>query len=228
MQYFIGMVKAGGAFLVLWAISRRLGKHLIRRLTLFDFISSITIGSLAATAIGSGQPPAVTLAGAITWAALALTFNRLDLTGEPVRSFLDGDPAVLIENGKVQKQNLLREQMTLKQLEALLREKGYFDISQVEFTLLETNGQISVLPKSQFRPLRPQDLAVATAYEGLSTQVLHEGKPLEQQLRRIGLDEDWLEQQLHQQGLAGPRAAFAAWVTSDGRLVVDRYADRPH
>lgn len=228
MQYLTAFATTAGFFMLMWAVSRMLGKHLIRRLTLFDFISAITLGSLTASALGQNSTTGAMAFSIVLWAAMALLFDWLDLTGKFMHSFLNGEPTILIENGKIMEHNLRRARLTLSGLESMLRQKGYFEVGQVEFAILETSGKISVLPKSQYRPVRPADLRVPTSYEGLSTQVMQEGKPILPWLKGIGLDEAWLDRELQRQGVARSDEVFSAWVTSDGRLVVDRYRDQPH
>lgn len=228
MHYLFSFGRTIAIFLLLWAVARLLSKHLIRRITLFDFISSITLGTMAGSVISREQRPAVIAASVVLWASLNVLFDWLDMQGRGLRSFLDGDPIVLVENGKVIEENLRRERVPLKQVESLLRLKGYFDLSQVEICLLETNGEISVRAKSQFRPVQPADLGLSTRYEAFSTQVLQEGRPLTKELEGLGLSEAWLEGELARQRLGRPEELFAAWLTSDGRLVVDRYGDQKH
>lgn len=228
MQYLIALAKTALVFIALWAITRRLSKHLIRRITLFDFITSIVMGTLAGSVISRNQPPAVIMASVAFWAGLTMVFDWIAMRGRGIRSFLNGDPIVLIENGKIMEENLRRERVTVKQLESQLRLKGYFDLSQVEMCLMEINGQISVCPRSQNRPVQPSDLGLSTRYEALSTQLIHEGRPLIRELQGLGLSEAWLTDRLTEQGISRLEDVFGAWFTSDGRLVVDRYDDRPH
>lgn len=228
MTYMITLSKAVITFVALWALARILGKKLISRLTLFDFLAAITLGTLSAQAILPNQPSGPILAAAATFAGLSILFNWLDLKGLTILQFLDGEPTVLVENGKVLEDNLRRNRLTIRQLESQLRLKGYFSLAEVEFALLETNGKISVQPKSQFRFVKPADLHVPTSYEGLATQVMHEGKALPERLKGAGLSEEWLRQELACQGITDPSEVFGAWLQSNGALTVDRYDDRPH
>ncbi len=228
MIYLIGLARTGALFLVMWIVSRRLGKHLVRRLTLFDFISSITLGTFAASAVTKDLPAGVIVVSLIFWAGLAGLFDWINLKGRRTHLTLDGAPVVLVENGKVMEENLRKERLTLSHLEAMLREKGFFDLTQVEIALMETTGKLSVRPTSQSRPVQPGDLGLPTQYEALSTRIIHEGRPLTKELQGLGLSEEWLLAELARQGITGPDELFAAWLTSGGRLVVDRYQDTRH
>lgn len=227
MAYVIALAKTAALYLLMWGVTRRIGKHLIRRITLFDFVSSVTLGSLAASAVVDGQPTAVIAACIALWGLLTILSDTLTMQGRSLQAFLDGDPVVLVENGKVIEENLRRERVTLKQLESQLRLKGYFDLSTIEMALMEPNGEVSVRPRSQNRPVQPADLKLPTQYEALTTQIVQEGRPLTKELRGLGLSERWLADRLKAQGVADVREVFVAWLTSDGRLVVDRYNDSP-
>ncbi len=106
-----------------------------------------------------------------------------------------------------------------------LRLKGVFDLSQVEFAVLETNGQLSVLKKSQFQPVTPQDMNIATDYTGISVDLIYDGQIMEQNLAQVNLDRAWLEGQLQKLGIKSPGEVFAALLDTNGNLYVDTYKD---
>ncbi|MDF2628494.1 MAG: putative rane protein [Symbiobacteriaceae bacterium] len=227
MIYFNALWRTLFSFALLWAMTRIMGKKQISQLTLFDYITGITVGSLTANLIATPEtwrPIAMSLA---IWTGLTYTFHRLAQQGRSISRFLDDKPTILIRNGKVMEENLSRMRLTIQDLTAMLRVKGWFDLAQVEFALLETNGDLSVLPCSQYRPLQPHDMALSTSYEGLSTQVMQEARPISHGLREVGLDEAWLRAELDRLGIRRDEV-FSAWLASNGTLVVDRYRDQPH
>lgn len=227
LVYLTTALKVIFSFVVLWATARALGKKQVSQLTLFDYITGITIGSLAASAVTPQGQMGPIIWAMVLWGALSFGMHLIDLNSRKAQRFLDGHPSVLIHNGKVLEKNLRRAELTVEQMMMMLRLKGYFNVSQVEFALLETNGEVSVMPKSQVRPVTPSDLHISTSYEGLPTQVMHESKPIAEALEGLGLTEEWLSQKLQQQG-ARPEEVFTAWLETDGSLVIDRYGDRPH
>ena len=84
------------------------------------------------------------------------------LVSRPARKLIAGEPTIVIHNGKILEDKMKKMQYNVDELTMQLREKGYFDLSQVEFAIMETNGALSVLPKSQYRPLTPRDLGLKT------------------------------------------------------------------
>lgn len=216
------------SFLALWAIARVLGKRQIGQLTLFDYITGITIGSIAASLSLPAANWAPALLSMGLWGALSYSFHWLDTKGRTLHRVIDGEPTILIQHGQILEGNLNRLHLNHQELMGLLRTKGYFNIAEVEYALLETNGELSVLPKSQYRPLQPRDLGISTRYEGLPVQVMQEGRPWLEGLQAVGLTEEWLLDELRRQGVKKPEEVFAAWLATDGTLVVDRYKDKLH
>ena len=122
--------------------------------------------------------------------------------------------------------NLKKMRYTLDDLLIQLRHRGIFDLKEVEFALLETTGQLSVLKKSQYAPVTPHDLKIPTKYKGLSTELIYDGKVIDINLKRFNLDRAWLEQQLKAQGIQSPREVFLALLNTEGELYVNRYQDQ--
>ena len=113
----------------------------------------------------------------------------------------------------------------LSELMAQLRMNNVFDISQVEFAILETSGKLSVLKKSSYQPVTPHDLNIPTKYMGLSIELISDGKIIDQNLKQINLDRYWLEDQLKAKGINDPSEVFLAVIDTQGNLYIDKYDD---
>lgn len=226
MIYVSVLTKTVFGFALLWGITRVLGQKQISQLTLFDYITGITIGSLTAELISpTGNWPPMVLS-LIAWGGLTWLLNRVNLFGRSLHRILDGSPSIVIRKGKIVEAEMKRVQLNMQELASLLRVKGFFSVEEVEFALLETNGQLSVLPKSERRPVQPRDLGLTPEYEGLSSHVIHEGRVLKHGLQQAGYEEEWLMKRLRQQD-AKLEQVFSAWINSAGKLVVDRYDPKP-
>lgn len=215
-------LRAVFSFLTLWGITRWLGKKQVGQLTFFDYISGITFGALASQIINDERRWPRPFLGLLIWAALAQLFHYLDLKGRKLHRILDDAPAVLIRNGELVEQNLQKLRINVEELMSMLRQEGHFHLESVEFAILEANGKLSVMPRSQYRPLQPRDLGLATPYEGLMIQVMQEGRPIAHGLHQAGLDEAWLQGELAKQQVE-PGQVFAAWLDTQGRLLIQRY-----
>ena len=215
------------AFLTLLIFTRILGKQQVSELTFFDYIHGITIGSIAATLTtdlsSRAWPHWVGLA---TWTAAVWFLQWVSLRSRAVAKYINGEPVILIMNGQIMEKNLKKMRYTLDDLLIQLRHRGIFDLKEVEFALLETTGQLSVLKKSQYAPVTPHDLKIPTKYKGLSTELIYDGKVIDINLKRFNLDRAWLEQQLKAQGIQSPREVFLALLNTEGELYVNRYQDQ--
>ncbi|NLW59790.1 MAG: DUF421 domain-containing protein [Firmicutes bacterium] len=215
------------AFFILLIFARLLGKQQVSELTFFDYILGITIGSIAATLTtdlsSRAWPHWVGLA---TWTAAVWFLQWVSLRSRAVAKYINGEPVILIMNGQIMEKNLKKMRYTLDDLLIQLRHRGIFDLKEVEFALLETTGQLSVLKKSQYAPVTPHDLKIPTKYKGLSTELIYDGKVIDINLKRFNLDRAWLEQQLKAQGIQSPREVFLALLNTEGELYVNRYQDQ--
>ena len=103
--------------------------------------------------------------------------------------------------------------------------KGVFDLTQVEFAVYEKNGSLSVLKKSEYQPVTPKDMQLPTKYQGIGTEVIYDGIVIEQNLKDLHLDRQWLDGELQKQGLKSPSEVFLANLDTQGQLYIDKYKD---
>ncbi|MCL6559531.1 MAG: DUF421 domain-containing protein, partial [Firmicutes bacterium] len=148
------LVRAAGAFAGVVFITRMIGKSQVGQLTISDYVNGIVIGSIAAgLATDVKESPWFYVTGLVVFAGLTILVQYFGLRYRPARKFLGDEPTVVVHNGKILERNMARMRYNVDDLTMQLREKGYFNIADVEFAIAEPNGQLSVLPKSQKRPL---------------------------------------------------------------------------
>ncbi|MDQ0287130.1 uncharacterized membrane protein YcaP (DUF421 family) [Desulfofundulus luciae] len=207
-------------FIVLLVV-RLMGKREIGQLSPFDFVVAIIIAELAAIPMESTSIPLWRgIIPLVTLGILEVVLSFLALHSPFLRRLLDGEPQVVIRNGRIIKDELRRARYNLNDLLAQLREKGIVNVGDVEFGVLETSGKLSVIPKSQKRPVTPEDLGLPTSYEGLPAVLVMDGQVLKDNLRLVGLDEAWLREHLAAAGLE-PERVFLATLGTDGRLFIN-------
>lgn len=131
---------------------------------------------------------------------------------------IDFGSIVVIENGKIISENLKTTRLRLDNLLMLLRENDAFSIADVEYAVLETDGKLSVLKKSQKQPVTPSDLNIPTAYIGLTIDIIIDGKVMEENLRGANLDKAWLLQKLQAQNYRCVEDIFYAGLDTSGNL----------
>jgi len=217
------------AFLFLLLFTRINGREQISQLTYFEYVVGITIGSIAATLTTTPQDPFVPgLIGMAIWAILPILTGWLVLKSVPARKIIEGEPIVVIQNGKIDEKALAGQRTNFDDLLLMLRQKDIFDISDVENAVFERNGTISVQRKSQFSPVTPADLNLSTTYQGLPTTLVQDGLMLENRLREISLSKDWLLQKLQiEHGVSDISKVSIAQIDTSGNLYVDLKSTNP-
>ena len=132
------------------------------------------------------------------------------------RALLCGRPSIMVENGQVMEAELKKNRLTLDELMEELRIQGYADFKSIKFALLETNGQLSVLPFAAEKPVTAAQMGVTTQEAGLPVVLISDGRLLEHNLKGAGYEDVWLEKQLAAHGLHSSRQAFLLTVDETG------------
>jgi len=219
-------IKTAIAFFAILLYARILGKQQVGQLTYYDYITGITLGSIAAgIAIGVNRVTLLHLWALTLFAALAFLQGVITERSRPLRKVIEGEPTVVIHNGKVLGRNMAKMRYNMENLMTQLRDKNIFNISDVEYALLETSGDLSVLPKSQKRPVTAEDLNLPTKYEGVPTELIVDGKIIYSNLKQLGLDEHWLIGELKKQGNYATDTIMYASLDSEGKLYIDKKQD---
>lgn len=220
------LLRVSITFFVLLVLTRLTGKKQLSQGTFFDFITAIALGDIAGERLADPAQPLVPwLLGTVLWFVLIVTFDILVLTNRKAAKFLEGEPTVLIENGRIRQKQLQTTFLRVDELMAHLRTKGYFSPSEVEFAVFEIDGSISIQPKSQKRPVTPSDLQIPTDYEGMAREVVVEGEILRRNLEEMKMSEGWLLNALRQKGYKDPADVFYAALETTGNLYIDGYKD---
>lgn len=220
------LLKALFAFVSLLILTRLLGKKLISQLTFFDYIVGISIGNIAGSlSINKNQDFISAIQGLLVWSVIPLILDWLSRNFYWVRQLLNGKPTVVIEQGKILQNNLQREHMTVNDMMQLLREKNIFNLTHVEFAILETNGKISVMKKTEDQPLSPRTTGMLVVNEGEPRIIVMDGNVMERTLQYVGYSKEWLLGELMKQGAGSFSDVFLAQIDAKGNLYVDLYDD---
>ncbi|MBP7176157.1 MAG: DUF421 domain-containing protein [Thermoclostridium sp.] len=209
-------------FILLLLLVRMIGKQQVTQLTYFDYIVGITIGSIASTlSVQVNENSWATMAGMAVWAILAVLLALLGLKSPTMRKIFEGIAQAVIQNGKVQIETLRKNRISMEELMSMLRAKDVFNVEDVEFAVLEQNGKLSVLLKSQKQPLTPQDMNIPTAYSGLPTNIIVDGALDTIALRSVKLTRAWLEFHLRKKKIDRMEDIFLAQLDTQGNLFID-------
>jgi len=214
-------------FVLLLLFTRLIGKKFLAQMTFFDFVTGITIGTITGAFVTVEVRGFHVLISPLTLTLLVVMTGFLTLKSVPARKLLEGEPLVMVQNGKIYEKNMQKVRYNVDDLMMQLREKGVFDLSEVEFAILETHGQLSVLKKTQDLPVTPKDLGLETQYKGAASEIIRDGRIVEQNLKQNNLTHEWLYNQLAARSIGRIEDVFYATLATDGTLFVDLNRDDP-
>ena len=206
------------------AAVRIMGKRQIGEMQPSELVVAIMISDLASVPMQavdipllSGIIPVFTLIVAEVFAAF------LSLKSKAIRRIIAGEPSVVIRGGRIDEKELLRQRFNLNDLLEQLRISGYPDISQVEIAVLETNGQLSIIPKAEARNVTVKDLNLKNAEkETIPFMLISDGKINKAELERSGKSEKWLNQELKKKKISSVKDVFVASLDEDGKLFLQK------
>lgn len=215
------------AFIFLIIIVRLMGPVEVGEITTIDFVVAITIGSIASAALVDSQVHfGSSLLNMALWGFLSIALNYLGIRVPNLRRVIVGSPLVIIKNGKIREKNLFRAKLNFDDLMSALRLKGIALLEDVEFAVLEPNGEISVIKKSQKESITPEDLKMVVEQQGYPAIVVLHGKIMQRNLQHRGYNVNWLKEKLNEMGIENPEAVSLAQLDTNGKLYVDLYDDK--
>lgn len=216
----IGIIRTLILFAAVVIGLKLMGKRQVGQLQPYELVIVILLSALAAIPMGNtGVPLLSGLFPIFTLIVAQVAISYLSLKSERAREIICGTPSVLIENGKIIEKELVRLRYNINDLLEQLRAKNMPNIADVEFAILETSGQLSVIPKSQRRPIVPEDMNLPTKYEGLPVTLIVDGYLFRKNLGRINLSEEWLRSKLQEFGVMSFKEILFAHLDTEGKLL---------
>lgn len=216
------------AFIALFIMARISGRKEISQMTFFNFISAVAVGNIGGTIVVSAELSirngVLALAG---WLILTVGFSYIDIKSKGARKIIKGEPIIVVKQGKIMEHSLKRTQLDVDSLMALLREKQVFSMKDVDYAIFETNGKLSVLKNQAQQTVTKHDMNVPLTSGRFpqSTKVIADGEVIENNLKRLDLQEEWLLSQLQHKGIQSISEVFYAEVQKDGSLYIDKKKD---
>jgi uncharacterized membrane protein YcaP (DUF421 family) len=229
MDYLVVLIRIATIIPLLLVVTLLMGKRLVGELQVFDFLIAITLGAV----VGADIADPTIHHGPTAFAILLLATAQWGLSKANIRFRFFGhlttfEPTLVIQNGTILEKNLKQIRYSLDTLLELLREKSVFRVNEVEFAVIEANGKLSVLKKSQYQPLTPSANDIPTGYYGLSHAVIVEGVIDEKKLAELNLDRNWLLHELKKQNIESPEKIFLAELDTTGHLYLSPYHAKAH
>ena len=203
-----------------------MGRKQLSQITFFDYVVGITIGSIAAVvAVDRRVDVLEGIIAILVWCAIPILIGFISLKNIQFRKLIDGKPIIVIQNGRIINKNMTRERYNMGDLLMQLRDKGIFDINEVEFAILEPNGKLSVLKKSRNNPVTLKDMNVTAPYKGLMTELIVDGYIIKSHLDTIDRDIPWLMTQLESRNVTDIHDVIFAGYMTDGQLYISLKTD---
>ncbi|HOV79063.1 MAG TPA: DUF421 domain-containing protein [Bacillota bacterium] len=215
----LGIIRTLILFALVVVGLRLMGKRQVGQLQPYELVIVIMLSALAAIPMeNTGVPLFSGLLPIFTLLVAQVALSYISLKSERARGIICGAPSVLIENGKIVEKELSRLRYNINDLLEQLRAKNMPNIADVEFAILETSGELSVIPKSQKRPVVPADMNLPTGYEGLPVTLIIDGYVFHKNLAKINLDAQWLASELKKFGVNSFKEVLFASLDTEGKL----------
>lgn len=211
-------------FFVLLILTRILGKKQLSQVTLFTYITGIALGNIAGDMVVHRDIKLMDgVTGLILWAVLTLILEYISLKSARARVLLDGEPSIVIKKGKIVEKAMATNKLNMDDLTMLLRINDVFSVAEVDYAILEPNGQLSVLKKQEHESAIRKDFNLQTTPRRyLPTELVVDGKAIARNLLELNISEAWLKDQLQVKGIDSMDEIIYAELQGDGTIHVDK------
>lgn len=205
-------------YLLVLIVMRFMGKREIGQMQPFELVISIMIADLAATPMSeTGIPIIYGIIPILGLLAMHIIISVLNIKSTKVREIICGKPRILINKGKIDEKALMKENFTINELQERLRVNNIYSIADVEYAILETSGQVSVIEKSDKRTTTPEDFGMKPEYIGLSYDLVLDGEVMFDNLRKVNKSYEWLKDEVKKFGML-PEEAFVVILSSNNNI----------
>jgi uncharacterized membrane protein YcaP (DUF421 family) len=211
-------------FSLLLFLTRILGKKQMGQLTIFTYITGIALGNIAGDMVVHRDIRIIDgVIGLGLWAVLTLFVEYISLKSSKARVLLDGEPEIVIKRGEIMYDKLKSQRLNIDDLTMLLRTNSVFSIRDVDYAILEPNGQLSILKNADREQVTKKDLNIpASNPMYIPTEIIVDGKPVTANLQEMGLTKAWLDEQLKRAGINSAEQVLYGELQSDGSLYISQ------
>lgn len=208
-------------FFALLILTKIVGKTQITQATPFDFISALVLGELVGNAIYDQDIHIGQILFAVAfWGLLIYVVEKITLNANRSRSVFESHPSIVIRDGLIDRDELKKNQLDINQLQNLLRQQGVLSVREVGYAILEPNGSLSVLKKSQYDSPTRGELNLPIEPLSLPVTLISDGVLLKKNLQNSNYTEDWLMEQLNIQNFSNLKDVFfAEWRENEGMFI---------
>jgi len=212
-------------FFVLLTLTRFLGKKQLSHLTFFNYVTGITIGSIAANMVILKTNVFIKfLISLIVWCALTTLISYIALKSGKVRTLLDGQPTIVIKKGKIDRKALASTKINIDDLTMMIRQYQVFSITEIDYAILEPNGMLSILKKPEFQSTQKIDLKISSSPPTfIPIEVITDGKLLPKNLLEVGKSREWLDNELKKVNIHSIEEVFYAEIQPNSKIFIQKF-----
>lgn len=216
------------SLIVLFLITKLMGKKQVSELSLFDYVIGISIGNYTAEMVMNFDYQYINgIIAILTFGIISYLVSILTMKSMSLRRFLIGVPTIIIDEGKISLEALKKAKLDINDFLEQCRGEGYFDVSEISSAILEVNGKISILPKRDYQIPTLKDLKIKANKEYLSVNVIIDGNLMENNLKNSNKNKAWLDKELEKQGYNGYENILLATITNDSLNIFDKDTKTP-
>ena len=187
--------------IILFFITKMMGKKQISELNFFDYVVGITIGSIAADiSLDIEKNMIAGIAALFIYGFISYIISFVSIKSILARRFFIGVPTVIVEKGEIIESGLKKSKIDVNDLLMEARENGYFNLDEIDYALMEVNGNISFLPKEKEKPVTKKDMKIKCSNEGLTVNAIIDSKYMVNNMKAINKDKEWLDHELKVNG----------------------------
>ena len=207
--------------IILFFITKMMGKKQISELNFFDYIVGITIGSIAADiSLDIEKNMIAGIAALFIYGFISYIISFVSIKSILARRFFIGVPTVLVEKGKIIESGLKKSKIDVNDLLMEARENGYFNLDKIDYALMEVNGNISFLPKEKEKPVTKKDMKIKCSNEGLTVNAIIDSKYMVNNMKAINKDKEWLDHELKVNGYDNYDNILLAMINNNYKVTI--------
>ncbi|WP_297632621.1 DUF421 domain-containing protein [uncultured Clostridium sp.] len=221
--YSLTIIKCIIGFLLALLLSKIIGRKIISKMNFVDLVMGVSMGSMIANAvIDKDSPIQSEIIALILFGALTIITSYISLKSIKARSIISSKPVILVKDGIILNNNLLKLRVSIDELMMKLREKGTFNLEEVQYAIMEGDGQISLLIKAEKKAITPYDMNIEVNSSGLLKDLIIDGILIEKNLVAEGLDFEWLKEYLNKNKIKDISEIFYAGIDSNKKIVISQ------
>lgn len=213
------VIRTAILYLVTMISMRVMGKRQIGQLQPFELVVILIISEMATIGVQNNDLPLLnSLLPIITITVLQISIALINMKSKGFRQVVCGRPSFVIRNGEILEEEMRKLRLNANDLLEQLRSKGFFNLAEVEYAIMETNGQLSVMPRADKRPVQPADLELYVKHEQPSITLIVDGEPEREHFAAAGIDEKWLQKKLSSYSISSPAEVFYMSIDADKQV----------